>query len=166
MERSTLAQLLLKPVSYTSICFRDSLQTDTRNFAGHYRGEAYRCLQHYYVSVLSDPRVGVVPASVLYWMEQLRQIMEPGIHALDTDFTLPAKRATALSGRFFCRAFELFLRIHPYANGNGHIGRFLIWCILGRYGHWPRRWSVDPRPPDPPYSDFIFRYRNGDKGPT
>jgi hypothetical protein len=36
---------------------------------------------------------------------------------------------------------------------------------LGRYGHWPRRWPVDPRPQDPPYSQLIVRHRNGDPVP-
>lgn len=31
-------------------------------FAGHYRGERYRCLEYYAVMVWSDPRVGVPPA--------------------------------------------------------------------------------------------------------
>nr|WP_223996592.1 Fic family protein [Burkholderia gladioli] len=53
-----------------------------------------------------------------------------------------------------------FLAIHPYANGNGHISRFLILCYLGAAGCYPESWPIDKRPPDP-YIDAIVLYRNG-----
>jgi hypothetical protein len=59
------------------------------------------------------------------------------------------------------RLFELILRIHPYANGNGHAARFLIWAVLVRYGYPPKKWPIHPRPADP-YIDVIARYRSGD----
>jgi Fic family protein len=65
---------------------------------------------------------------------------------------------------FACRVFEEFLRIHPYANGNGHIARFLIWVILGYCGYWPNNWRIEPRP-NPPYNDLIVEYRNGNCEP-
>jgi hypothetical protein len=37
--------------------------------------------------------------------------------------------------------------------------------MLGRYGHWPRNFTVDPRPPDPPYTELITRYRSGETLP-
>ncbi len=134
-------------------------------FAGHYRGEQYRCLEHYAVTVPSDPRVGAPPSVVAYWLNQLSFIVRAGLDTLDGDWTLSGQERLRYLIVFACRVFEMFLRIHPYANGNGHAARFIIWCMLGRYGHWPRRWSVEPRPPDPPYSDFIKRYRDGDKAP-
>ena len=66
---------------------------------------------------------------------------------------------------FACRVFEIFLRVHPYANGNGHVARFLIWSILGRYDYWPQQWPIEPRPPDPPDSQLIVEYRNGNPEP-
>src|SRR5690242_1760672 len=33
-------------------------------FAGHYRGELYRCLEYYLVRIPSDPRVGCAPDAV------------------------------------------------------------------------------------------------------
>ncbi|WP_343727836.1 hypothetical protein [Burkholderia seminalis] len=53
-----------------------------------------------------------------------------------------------------------FLAIHPYANGNGHVSRFLILCYLGAAGFYPESWPVDKRPPDP-YINAIVLYRNG-----
>jgi Fic family protein len=64
-----------------------------------------------------------------------------------------------------CMVFELFLRIHPYANGNGHAARFCTWAILGAFGYWPERWPIEPRPPDPPYTQLLVDYRNGNRVP-
>lgn len=145
--------------------FIELTPTEYPYFAGHYRGEAFRCLRHYVVTVPNDPRVGIPPAAVAYWMYELQSIVQTGIDALDADLTLSRRDRLRYLVVLACRVFEFFLRIHPYANGNGHAGRFMVWCVLGRYGHWPRRWSVEPRPPDPPYTDCIIRYRNGDKDP-
>ena len=37
--------------------------------------------------------------------------------------------------------------------------------MLGRYGYWPVRFQLDPKPPDPPYSELIARHRGGDVEP-
>lgn len=134
-------------------------------FAGHYRGETFRCLRFYVVGIQNDPRVGVPPESVAHWISELHSIIRSGIDALDVDTSLSRRDRLRYLIVFACRVFELFLRIHPYANGNGHAARFVVWCVLGRYGHWPRRWTVEPRPPDPPYTECITRYRNGDPAP-
>lgn len=134
-------------------------------FAGHYRGEPYRCLKHYAVGVKGDPRVGVPPAAVAHRLSEVNQVIASAVDALDSDRDLPRVDRLRYLVVLVSRVFELYLRIHPYANGNGHAARFLVWCLFGRYGHFPQRWSVEPRPPDPPYTDCIKRYRNGDKEP-
>jgi hypothetical protein len=134
-------------------------------FAGHYRGEPFRCLRHYIVGIQTDPRVGVTPSSVASWIADINAILQSGIDALDADPALPRADRLRYLIVLACRVFELYLRVHPYANGNGHAARFLVWCLLGRYGHWPRRWPIEPRPPDPPYTECIVRYRNGDRDP-
>jgi hypothetical protein len=98
-------------------------------------------------------------------MDELRDIIGSGIDALDADQSLTRRQRLSYLVILACRVFELFLRSHPYANGNGHAARFMVWCVLGRDEHWPRSWPVEPRPADPPYSDFIKRYRDGDKEP-
>lgn len=67
--------------------------------------------------------------------------------------------------RFACQAFDVFQRIHPYANGNGHVARFLIWSVLGKYNFWPRRFTIEPRPNEPRFIELIVRHRNGDREP-
>jgi hypothetical protein len=139
-------------------------------FAGHYRGEQFRCLQYYRVFVQADPRVGYAPAHVLYEMRELAIRVGQGIVALDAgnalpDAQVPRTEKLIRTVAFAAHIFELFLRIHPYANGNGHVGRFLVVAILARYGFFMRHFSIDPRPPDPPYSNCIKQHRDGDYEP-
>ena len=134
-------------------------------FAGHYRGEPFRCLQYYRVVIPNDPRVGTSPEAVAYEIEELGKVVRAGIDALEKDIVLPRRDHLRYLIAFACRIFECFLRIHPYANGNGHAARFTTWCVLSLCGYWPRRWKLEPRPDDPPYTDSIVRYRNGDKAP-
>ena len=150
--------------------FRQLVPDDYPYFAGCYRGETHRCLKHYAVQIRSDPRVGFPPHKVKGWMDELSNIIEESVAALDEGMQLPNAQIPLRDKIIYivtaaCRIFELFLRIHPYANGNGHTARFCIWSLLGRYGLWPNNWPIDPRPPDPPYTSLIFKYRNGDKTP-
>lgn len=143
-------------------CFQQLTPDGCDYYAGHYRGEQFRCLLHYQVGVGSDPRVGCPPQGVAYWMNQLVAALGSGLTALDQDVLLSAKDRLHYLVVLGARAFEFFLRVHPYANGNGHAARFLVWSAFGRYGHWPKNWPVDPQPP-PPYIAAITAYRNGNK---
>jgi len=138
-------------------------------YAGHYRGENFKCLRFYPVAVQGDPRVGAYPASVNFLMKELSAELRAGLLALDGNVLLPVKDKLRYAIAIACNVFVHFLTIHPYANGNGHAGRLIVWCILGRYGYWPQQWPVDPRPdpppPNPPYIELIARYRNGDREP-
>lgn len=150
--------------------FHELVDRSHEYFAGHYRGERFRCLQHYEVRVGGDPSVGAPARQVAGLMRELTEIVLATVDALDEGHALPDAQLSAADKLLYtviaaCRIFEQFLRVHPYANGNGHVGRFLIWAILGRYGYWPLRWTMEPRPPDPPYTELICRYRRGDKSP-
>lgn len=138
-------------------------------YAGHYRGEPVDCLWNYRVFVAGDPRVGYEPNQVLASMERIQALVEEGCRVLDKAHaepnTLPEHELRITTVAFACRVFELFLRVHPFANGNGHAARFCMWALLGRYGYWPIRWPIEPRPPDPPYTDLIARHRDGDTEP-
>ena len=138
-------------------------------FAGHYRGEDYKCLRFCEVEIQSDASVGCPSSRVLNVMGQLASAIATSLRSLDEGHKTPNSQLSAEQKLLFvvacaCRMFELFLRIHPYVNGNGHAARFLVWAILGRYGYWPKRWPLHPRPNEP-YIDLIRRYRNGDMEP-
>ncbi|HSP17640.1 MAG TPA: hypothetical protein VLV78_23045 [Thermoanaerobaculia bacterium] len=134
-------------------------------YAGHYRGELYYCLRSYEVSIRSDPRVGAPSHAVGWLMRDLRAEVEVGLKAIDANVSLKVDEKLRYIVALACHVFELSLRVHPYANGNGHAARFVVWSMFLRYGHWPRKWPIEPRPPDPPYTDLITRYRSGDKLP-
>ncbi|MGD0010194.1 MAG: hypothetical protein ABSE93_16815 [Terriglobia bacterium] len=145
--------------------FRELTPAGYEYYAGHYRGEQFRCLRYYPVGVRGDPRVGAPPGSVGFLIRELNAEIRSGLRALDANALLTREQKLRYIVALTCRAFVFFLTVHPYANGNGHAGRFIVWSMLGRYGHWPRRWPIDPRPPDPPYTQLITRCRDGDALP-
>jgi Fic family protein len=67
----------------------------------------------------------------------------------------------AIYVKYVAALFVYFLEIHPYANGNGHMARFILSCFLARYKLFLSRFKVHPRPQDPPYSVAIANYRRG-----
>lgn len=135
-------------------------------YAGNYRGSSHRCLQHYKVKIPADDRVGAAPAMVTWEMQAFCAAVGTGIHALDAADKLPGlskeeKKANAVA--LVAHLFEDFLRIHPYANGNGHAGRLMLIAFLGRYGFWARHFHVEPKPPEPTYSEAIAASRDGNR---
>jgi hypothetical protein len=139
-------------------------------YAGHYRGELFRCLRYCRVGIRDDARVGSPPLQVNAAMRDLETLIRKGLNALDRAREIRNGHVTPDQKVLYVvilasRIFELFLRIHPYVNGNGHAARFILWAILWRYGYWPKHWSLEPRPPDPPYSDLIRMYRDGNREP-
>lgn len=146
--------------------FHDFCPLGFEYFAGHYRGEDFRCLKHYGVQISSDPRVGIEPHRVPGKMARFGAEIRSGMVGIDSVARLPdsqvrpaEKLANAVA--FASRIFVDFLTVHPYANGNGHTARLLLTGLLMRYGYLLRGFPVDPRPPDPPYSELIRRYRDG-----
>src|SRR5574341_558355 len=106
-------------------------------YAGHYRGGPERCLMFYSVSVRTDPRVGSPPALVANRMTGLATTIREGVGYLDRlhqrpDWEVPKAKKLASVVAFAAAAFHVLLTVHPYADGNGHAGRFLTLCILGR----------------------------------
>jgi fido (protein-threonine AMPylation protein) len=139
-------------------------------FAGHYRGEHFLCLIDYNVSVPGDPVVGVHYTGVQAAMERFGETLLTAAAVLDQSFALPNATLSQEQKLYSAvvvaaRAFQEFLTVHPYANGNGHIARFLVWLLLGRYGYWPSNWTIDPRPNITNYAEAISYHRRGDTVP-
>jgi hypothetical protein len=134
-------------------------------FAGRYRGDNYDILRDCRVGILSDPKVGEVPKSVRAKMDLFDKQFIKTIEVFDGHFKsgkidkaiLLVKLAEAV-GTLLVR----FLTIHPYVNGNGHIGRVLVLAMLGRLNIRPANWTIDDRPP---YSEAIFEHRRGNVRP-
>lgn len=129
-------------------------------YAGHYRGEAFRCLQ--YANVRVGNMYGQVPDRVGVSMKALGLRMSAGLAEVDayrkrTDVTEPQKLLKSV--HLSCEYLSAFLRIHPYANGNGHIGRLGVWAILEHFGYRLNDWPVEPRPQEPQYTDMLVEYQ-------
>lgn len=119
--------------------FRGCTPVGIPYYAGHYRGEPYPCLQVYNVMVRSDPRVGVPHDRVAHDMSNFADNnLRSGFAAAIVSFAdarLSEAQKLHFVVRFACKALEEFLRIHPYANGNGHMGRMIVWLILAAFGY-------------------------------
>lgn len=144
----------------TPVCFP--------SFAGNYRGDSrFKCLRNYRVGVGGDPLVGAPPASVRTDIDALTKVVEQFVQNIEG----PAGQRLSANDRILyvvegvCYVLAEFLRIHPYANGNGHLGRFTVWALLLRFGYVPRSWPLEERPPDPPYSYCLSLYRSGQLTP-
>lgn len=136
-------------------------------FAGHYRGEPIGHLSTYDVHIPGPTPLTCYPHSrVLDAMERLRvEVMrlpelmhQADAHSAESD-RLVAKVHLA------CTLLVHFMTVHPYADGNGHMGRYLVWAVLHGFGLHPKRWPLNLRPADPPYSVYLNEFRHGKRAP-
>lgn len=132
-------------------------------FAGNYRGDArHRCLENYPVFVQGDALVGSTAMQVELDMHLLGDLIEAGASALDSQAALLTPQQHLYRTVEMVTAILVgFLEVHPYADGNGHMGRFIVWAFLLKAGYEPKAWPLEQRPPDPPYSYFLYLYRRG-----
>lgn len=145
--------------------FRQFTPKGYSHYAGKYRGENYEILREARVGVGGDDRVGELPKLVKAKMELFDKQFLKTIDVYEAQFKankidrgiLLVKLAEHI-GTLLVR----FLTIHPYLNGNGHIGRVLVLTILGRLNIWPAKWTIDDRPP---YADAIYEHRRGNVRP-
>jgi hypothetical protein len=137
------------------------------HFAGQYRGFAgCKNLQSYRVGLGgSDPLVGTPypPTVVAQAMQRLEQLLAASEAAFNAWLAAPQPKpepAAAVSRLvvLVCEALEMFLTIHPYANGNGHCGRLLAWAMFARQGFHPLGLPLDERPP---YDAALYHHRRG-----
>ena len=141
---------------------------DQPYLAGNYRGSKGRCLRYLEVRVDRDKRVGSPPARVAADMANFNaNLLGRGLKALEEAFAIPDDKLPPAEKlnyvvKFSCRLLVQFLRIHPYANGNGHIGRLIVWFIVAKFDYWPREWPLDGHPD---YDELLSKYRDGDEQP-
>lgn len=148
--------------------FRGLTPAGFPHYAGNYRGQNLPCLSDYEVGIRVDGRVGHTAATVPLEMQEFGSNLDELYRQLNlmwpaNERLFPREWKIYRSVELAAAAFVYFLEIHPYADGNGHMARMMLIVILARFDIFLARWPIDPRPPDPPYSDLIARYRNGDR---
>lgn len=138
-------------------------------YVGTYRGSHQKCLRTYDVEVPSDPLVGTPASKVFSEITRLGTAivrMTVDIESALATGALADKNLRSIAVvRLACDAFVRFLTVHPFADGNGHTARALLWLILFQFGYKPDNWTIDPRPPFPAYPSLIAQHRRGDVAP-
>lgn len=133
-------------------------------FAGHYRGEPYPYLQFY--NVTFGGRVGTFCLEVPHEMELFGQNISQWFPMMEIlKQGLPEDVFLLNLVWYAADAFFKFTTIHPYANGNGHAGRYIVWAVLLYFGFRPTYWTIDPRPYPGIYDQAVIAYGAGDKNP-
>jgi len=143
--------------------FRDLVPSACTCIAGTYRGDAAcKELEKSSVVVGADKRVGAPPLAVAAQMLQFEQQCQSLVQAHSKFLEKAPQPAVALAKFVHMAAIVLqrFLTIHPFKDGNGHTGRFLVYLMMARAGYTPVNWSIDAKQP---YSDALSRHRDGDK---
>src|ERR1700751_4699307 len=94
------------------------------------------------VGIVHDRRVGTEAHLVVSAMGKLALRLRSGVSKLEQQ-TDPVEGLLDVVS-FACKIFELFLRIDPYVNGNGHIARLAVIALFVRFNYpRPKDWPVE-----------------------
>lgn len=145
--------------------FKPFVPKDCTCLAGTYRGSP-SCPELHRLDVgVRGTAVGTPAAFVEMAMHLLDERCKSLLAAYAARVSAPGADealAFALLVDVLCDLLELFFSVHPYANGNGHMGRLLAWALFAQHGFAPRNWSVDSKQP---YGKALDAYRKGDRRP-
>jgi hypothetical protein len=149
--------------------FRDLTPPDFGHYAGHYRGESLDCLDQYEVGIKGDPVVGYPSATIPTKMNEFAVELKRAFSDLDrlwkvNSMVIGRDHQLQRTVEVAAALLVYFMEIHPYADGNGHMGRFLLLGIFARYSLYPAKFPLHPRPALP-YVHLIPVYRKGNKAP-
>lgn len=130
--------------------------------AGNYRGAPIGVLSCYDVEF--DGRQGTPFAQVAAKIGILAERVRAEADGIPRQvFSSPGMQLFVTVG-VACELMVRFMTIHPYADGNGHIGRYVIWAFLHHFNVHAKRWPLNERP-GPNYFDHIRSYRAGQRKP-
>lgn len=139
--------------------FRGMTPKECRYLAGNYRGANFKCLINYNVQIGNDPKVGTRADQVQLQMALFEAALTNAMNIFNASKS--TVRPDLLLSKFvklLATCLVNFLTIHPYANGNGHMARLMVWVLLGRFGVWPESWPLDA---SPSYAQAIYDHRRG-----
>lgn len=155
-SRTACRELALDTRYAHEVLFRNLVPDSCRAFAGNYRGSERLSSRGVMVpGAFVGDHAGFTAPNVASAMEEFAGRLDESFRALDAlwdrgEFSHPDARHRSANLLIQMTAYHFwdFLRIHPYADGNGHAGRFLVRAILARYGYQASRFTVEPRPLD------------------
>lgn len=133
--------------------------------AGNYRGANYPQLidRPVYICGFTCTPFHQVEDSMRIFHEKLNEDIQRISQYLKQS-TFDAAQKIVIFSQFVSHYFVRFLSIHPYANGNGHISRLLVWCIFNYKSIKCSFWSVPDRNLNPP-DQYVGYFRQGWKDP-
>lgn len=117
--------------------------------AGNYRGANYPQLidRPVYVQTVYGYYDSGAPCDKVHeFMDEFHVQIGQALNALKTQSVNwnPTQKIIAYT-KFVGSCFVNFLAIHPYANGNGHISRLLVWCLFAIKSISCNFWNVPKR---------------------
>lgn len=149
-----------------AIMFGAVVPTSCSYIAGNYRGQDFECLRDCRVGFWiheGTPPVGVPLAMEYFHNDLIAGLAELDNAVLNTNRPLQGPAFLVRLVQLLAASLTRFFTIHPYANGNGHMGRLIVWAALGKYNRLPIRWWLHGKPPG--YGDYLTAHRNGDPKP-
>lgn len=159
-EQRSLPSLSLARDWHTTLY--SGCQVPCADYVGNFRGDTrYPNLVGYEVGTAEVDAfgrnlwMGMYSARVVAELDVLERGFHRRLAALDA--LVPAlMRPTAdgLLGQVAVLAAAMhgeWIRIHPFANGNGRTARAWVYYVTARYGV-PFPWDIKPRPADPAYA--------------
>ena len=137
--------------------FMSLTSPNTTYFAGNYRGSNYPALRSYEVRIGKSR--GTLSSRVLIEMEALGREIERGFSGLDSAYQQPNSVVSKAQKLRYIVSFAAeisvkFLVIHPYADGNGHMSRFIVFAIL----YCSTMWRVKYALPFMEFTDTVCEY--------
>ncbi len=100
-------------------------------FAGHYRGERFRCLKFYEVQIVGDPRVGVPSERVAPDITNLADnIIRAGFSALKAGFSLPDSKLSPEEKTLLPGDFGRLIELHRDGDPL-QLETYVLDCVAG-----------------------------------
>lgn len=138
--------------SIHKIIFEQLVDDNQKHFAGHYRGDNHPDL----INRIGSRKIELFPGLFVKhcFAEPKNVINEIDDLKSNIDY-LYMKRNEIEKQQYYSIAVEILIRfylIHPYVNGNGHIGRLIMTYLMRIAGiEIDKSWTIHPRP----YSNAI-----------
>lgn len=138
-------------------------------FAGSYRGSTYSYLRSSPVEIGGYDGAGkyhvlhrgTPPECVAAEMEEFHNQLKEDLDKL-TKREANTEEKIILLAHILSKYVVVFLSIHPYANGNGHVSRLIAWGVFLIRGFSIHGWDLDKRP-EQPFDRFIKLYQDGER---